>query len=496
MALPYPEGECFFRRSALHSETGNWFNAEDPAHFYSTMIPDGHPHKRSDYKIVWGGGNWKTSYGNWSWCPFTYGNWKYPSRRVQHELCTWGYRFKLREYGDAAETWFMFVPMPTREEQWVWMDRLTCVRAIYIPASYKSGPKYEDLCTYIHVNFTQMGDIEIEHMTVDWAQDVKKVMKKEHCSKEWGLDVDENTALGINPARLITALAIPREARKVDALSSNSLVLVDSKAIPNAPLTQEFTDQCRADWAVVVSENQGVSIKWGEADMSSPWFVEYFKNTLAFAIGYVPVIGPILSIATNVVVSAIFDDYEGFMAELREQIPPVQFNEKFVERLKADSEEAKPMLKEGVSLKEKQNEKDYVEFDPKMLEEADKAAKAKSKGKKQTNGTEVKDSIFRTLNLATLQKLAHDKQGGIMEMLKVRSAYLWWEDDQDEKENSESPELPGDSDGLADLLEQYSKFNRVWYYEGWDKPKVAVNQYGYKKEEMVKKAAEYVTIKA
>ncbi|KAL2786466.1 hypothetical protein BJX66DRAFT_342150 [Aspergillus keveii] len=96
MAMPYPEGEAFFKRSVLKSRSDGRFNAEDPAHFYSTRLVEmGHPHARSNYQIVYGSGL-GTAYGNWSWCPFTYGNWRFPKRRVQCELCTSGNRCPMR----------------------------------------------------------------------------------------------------------------------------------------------------------------------------------------------------------------------------------------------------------------------------------------------------------------------------------------------------------------------------------------------------------------
>ena len=121
MAVPYPQGECFFKRSALKSESAGRFNAEDPSHFYSNMLvemlwnqeshhgsvnsksPGGHPHRRSDYKIVYGGGGWKTHHGVWTELPFSYGSYEHPTRRVQHKLCTDGYRFKKVQQGDALE---------------------------------------------------------------------------------------------------------------------------------------------------------------------------------------------------------------------------------------------------------------------------------------------------------------------------------------------------------------------------------------------------------
>ncbi|RDW61712.1 uncharacterized protein DSM5745_10384 [Aspergillus mulundensis] len=518
MALPYPEGECFFKRSALHSQKSGGFNADDPAHFYSTMMievvwnreahhgskkcnengkPRGHPHKRTDYKIVYAT-SWNTAYGNWAWLPITYGNARYPARRVKHELCTWGYRFYQREVGAAEEAWFMFVPMPTREEEWMWIDRLCCIRAIYIPAAYQSGPKYEELCTYIHVNFTQMKKISIEHQKRTSDGETDKDPRTIKCNDKIGLAVDEKTTLGINPARLITALVIPRDKRKVGALSSKSLILMDSDDIPDAPLTQEFNSQSMADWAKVVSQNQGLNIKWGEADVSMPWFARYFKNVLSFAIGYVPVFGPLLAIGTNLIMSAIFEAHEDFMDELREQLPTYDLTAKFVEIVTVDAENAKPMVKEDVPLKKKQDEKNYVEFDVEVLKNAQEAVEAKAKGEK---GTETKkQSVFHTLDLSTLTRLARDNHAAIIQMLDPEGSmrHEWnygdWDQGPDAKP-PQVPEIPGDADGLADLFDELSKTKTVKYHEGWDVADLPVNKYGTQKEYMQAKEKEAVTIK-
>jgi hypothetical protein len=141
MALPYPEGEVFFERSVLRAPGG--YSANNIDHFYSHFMveyiwnvpanhgsksansPNGHHHSRSPYKIV-KGSNWGTHYGNWTQLPFNYGrgndNPNNISERRQHNLCTWGDRFKNQEKGDSAEAWFMTIPMPKKDQRWVWID--------------------------------------------------------------------------------------------------------------------------------------------------------------------------------------------------------------------------------------------------------------------------------------------------------------------------------------------------------------------------------------
>ncbi|OJI96467.1 hypothetical protein ASPVEDRAFT_145964 [Aspergillus versicolor CBS 583.65] len=494
MAIPFPEGKAYFKRSALKSEKDGRFNADDPAHFYSTMIvemtwnveahhgskqanePKGHPHKRSNYEI-------------------------YPSRRVQCELCTSGYRFKRHEYGDKAEVWFMFVPMPTREEEWIWMDRLTRVRAIYIPTAYSSSESYPDICTYVHVNFTKKAAPTMVYQKPSSAGSTKltstTVQLKSH--SERGLDIDKTTTLGINPARLITALIIPEDIRKVDAYTCGGLALMDTAEIPNAVLQREYDSTCMADWAVVVNENHGVQVGWKKADMGSPWFLEYFKNAVAFAIGYVPIVGPFATIGWNLAISGIFDDHEAFMEELREQIPSYQLLEGFVEEIQNIVEDGKPMIKDKVSLKKKKDEKDYVVFDEKVLADAKKTADAKAKDKPTTVGEE---SIFKTLSLSILMRLALDNRFAILKLLnepKVDDEDMWSPEAlrSDTRSATIVTRLPlGDQDELVDALERLSTKGEVKYNEGWklmgDVPK---NGFGVHQAYVKKQAGRYIKAK-
>ncbi|KAJ5759477.1 hypothetical protein N7520_006633 [Penicillium odoratum] len=349
MAIPYPQGECFFKRSSLTSEKPDRFNAENPAHFYSTLIVEtiwnkeayhgekncqNRSNPRSDLKVVYGGGGWKTHYGNWSHIPFTYGNYAKPetvNRRIRHELCTWGYRFKKREWGDAYEAWFMFVPMPRREEEWIYIDRLATIRAIYIPVAHQSSEKYPDLCTYVQCRFISMKQVTMEyHKSTGEGKDPSKVQTTIDC--------------------LVTTLIVPRDFRKLDAFTSNAVMLVDSSLIPTAPLQQTLSDQCMADWAVVMGANQGLSIEWKKGDFKGHWFISYFKNAMSFAIGYLPLAGPFLAIGWNVAYTAIAQPDE-FLEQLREQIPSVELIEGFVSEIKKMAQDGEEVLQDGIDVK-------------------------------------------------------------------------------------------------------------------------------------------------
>lgn len=122
MALAYPEGECFFKRSALNAQQQDGYHADNCKDFYSHIMVEyiwnqeayhgstdaktytgKRSHPRSEYRVV-NGDWWNTDYGVWCNVPFSYG--PTPNdikRRFEHNLCTWGNRIRDREKGASAE---------------------------------------------------------------------------------------------------------------------------------------------------------------------------------------------------------------------------------------------------------------------------------------------------------------------------------------------------------------------------------------------------------
>ncbi|KAJ5556964.1 hypothetical protein N7494_000879 [Penicillium frequentans] len=415
MALSYPQGECFFKRSALKSAEENRFDAEDEKQFYSTMLVEviwnkeayhGSQevgkfarHKRSNYKIVMDAGvlldengkvdisvgtdpfKWKTMYGNYTHLPFNYGQYSQPSRRAQHELCTWGRRFKLREQGDAYESWFMFVPVPTSDEQWVFIDRLCSIRAIYIPVSHIASEKSQDLCTYLHVRFNNMQDIELQYHKDKTPEKFAEIFDFEAvdkttttltCHQEFGIEYDPKTALGINVTKLVTTLIVPRQLRKQDAFSSGAIILVDASLIPVIPINQKFTKQSMADWTKIASANHGLSVKWTVGDHKPHWLLNYLKNTLVIVSGLVPVVGPILAMGAALGMEALINPDE-FMDELREQIPSVELAEGIIAEFKKLAGESKDNMNVKIAKIDQPSSTPAISFE--SSKDTDKASK-------------------------------------------------------------------------------------------------------------------------
>jgi hypothetical protein len=164
-------------------------------------------------------------------------------------------------------------------------------------------------------------------------EEVEKTKTKLDCHATFGLRTDINTAIGLNIAKLVTTLVIPRHCRKYDAFSSGGIILVDSSLIPVVAVQQTFKDPSMADWAKVAGENHGLTIEWGKGDYKTPWFLSYLKNALVYAVGYLPIYGPFIAIGTAIAMEAIINP-DGLMDEIREQIPSVELTEGLIEEFK------------------------------------------------------------------------------------------------------------------------------------------------------------------
>lgn len=165
----------------------------------------------------------------------------------------------------------------------------------------------------------------------------------------FGLLPDRTTALGLNIAKLVTTMVVPRDQRKHDAFSSKGIVLVDSSLIPLVGVQQNLTSACMADWKVVAGKNQGLTIEWGKGSSKGPWFITWFKDSMTFAIGWIPIIGPCLSIGWAAAFTAI-QDPDGLMDQLRSSIPSIQLTEGLIEEFKNLKTQTNAAVDDNVNL--------------------------------------------------------------------------------------------------------------------------------------------------
>ncbi|KAF7911248.1 uncharacterized protein EAF01_002755 [Botrytis porri] len=360
MAVPYPEGEVFFDRKVLAQRSKDGYRADNQKDFYSHFMIEyvwnveayhgsknansvaigyqsvlgiqipvlkpgvGHKHRRSGYKIS-KGDKWETHYGNWTQLPISYGPEQGDiKRRVEHNLCTSGNRFRNYEWGDSAEFFFMVLPMPTRAERWVWIDLLANIRAIYIPIAYSASEDYPDLSTWVQINFATDRTVPV------WR--AGGVTEEYKTDKLLGFGVKKDRTLGLDFTGLVELLTIPRQFRKVNPYSGKLVRIVPDNWVKTVPVNKSYRDADDISWLAIQKAHNGIDLMWKSVEKSF-WIENFTKNAMVFAIGFIPGPGPFMAIAFSLTWTAIKDE-EAFWDELSLWCPAVKLTDSFKEDMK------------------------------------------------------------------------------------------------------------------------------------------------------------------
>ncbi|KAL5590384.1 hypothetical protein FOBRF1_013941 [Fusarium oxysporum] len=408
MAIPYPEGEVFFIRSVLRNKDPTHYQADNPAHFYSHLMVEfiwnveadhgsknanswtGHSHPRSPYTIVTGSG-WNTHYGNWKQLPFSYGPRESDiRRRLEHNLCASGNRFKDHEKGDAAEAWFMTMPMPTKEERWVWIDMLARIRAIYIPVAFSASKDHPNLSMWLQVSFTQSRVVDI------WRGG--STFEGHQLNPTSGLGVYRSYTVGFDITGLTELLSCPRQFRKVNPYEAKFIKIVPRTKIQTVPVNGSYSDAYDFNWITIAQAHSGLNIEWGKGEKGS-WFEDFFKNAIAFSLGFVPGVGPLLSVAFTLGWTAVVSP-DRFMYELSLWAPAVRLPELFDVDIRKSSTEIRALTHE--SLWNKGPAEALAEI--KKLEGEEK--------KQQSVSGEVRSYFEQAHDVLRVDEAKYDKEAG------------------------------------------------------------------------------------
>ncbi|PYI00743.1 hypothetical protein BO78DRAFT_269567, partial [Aspergillus sclerotiicarbonarius CBS 121057] len=368
MSLAYPEGECFFKRSALRTST---YDADKPEHFYAHLLVEYirnrpafqgagsyysrevHDHPRSPYRVV-KGDRWNTVYGNWTSIFFLYGQQPHSDRyrQAEHTLCVNGNRFRDQEKGGALESWFMIIPMPllAKGEEWLLIDRTACIRGIYIPVAQQASEDYPEVCTFLQVNFATDREVSILTHPEIWDPDrwywvVKDRVETLKLDSTLGLPPDAGWTMAINIPQLVTLLSLPRPLRAHNSFSSHCIRLVDRKLTPTKGPAQVFSDSADLAWTTVASANYGLAIQW-KPPQATTWLADFIKNSLTVAVGFIPVIGPLAAVCFPLTWTAIADPAR-FEGTLRELIPVADLAMKVAEDIRTSAREQVGYLPKG-----------------------------------------------------------------------------------------------------------------------------------------------------
>lgn len=99
--------------------------------------------------------------------------------------------------------------------------------------------------------------------------------------------------------------------------------MASTSAIETVSVTKSFEDRYDKSWLAVAKGNFGLDLTW-RAPGKTTWMESFVRNTLTFAIGYIPVVGPLLQIASSLGWILISEEDTGAVfAMLKDMCPSI-----------------------------------------------------------------------------------------------------------------------------------------------------------------------------
>ncbi|KAJ4011778.1 hypothetical protein NW752_004179 [Fusarium irregulare] len=324
MASYYPEGECYFVRNSLRLPNGR--NANNERHFYSHILIEYYwngwvttgnqaiSHTRSQWRqgIAQGIGN-NTRYNDWDRFWVGESKEKNPQRMVamhsHPNSLNWNECRDLRG-GGPRKYILRPIQIQSRETEWLWIDATIPIRAIYFPVCQRTDEAFENLCTYVVIDFRHRQNAWI----MDYAGGFATLYSM---TSHAGLGRNAGATWGFHVPDIIAYLSIPHKLRNPDYSLFNSknrrndLVVSASSRLSWTSTTRviHHPDFFREiDLAKVLSATFGVEVGWRPYEPSR-FLRDLIIRLVDTALGMVPGVGPLLSIAFGIAVQALEDPH-------------------------------------------------------------------------------------------------------------------------------------------------------------------------------------------
>ena len=200
-------------------------------------------------------------------------------------------------------------PVPMGPEKYAFIDMVVPIRAIYFPLAAKAGAINQDLCSYLMVDFRLPKGVS---MRSQWTGNRYFVP----FNNEIGLGKGDRIyqTLALNVPGIYALLSLPPQLRnmdkglyvaKVEGEELINLMGADSRTGPPANTThiKFYRD---IDLVSVMADNFGVDVTWTPYEYSS-WVAEFITNVTTLGLGYIPIAGPLISVAFSLGLTAITD---------------------------------------------------------------------------------------------------------------------------------------------------------------------------------------------
>ncbi|KAG5759634.1 hypothetical protein H9Q72_012246 [Fusarium xylarioides] len=322
MASYYPEGECYFQRNSLrYSRT---FTAENTDHFYRHVLLEyywnGWPatgvqsrsHVRSNWRHGTPSGIGGTRFGDWDRFWVAESREKVPTQmlRIHNHANSLNWN-ECRDHQRGGPRKYILRPVriESPETQWLWIDATIPLRAIYFPVSQSTDEALKELCTYVVIDLRHRRQLRLRHHTNSLLEINFPITSYN------GLGWNDAVSWGFHIPNIIAYLSIPHKLRNPDydlfmpnVRGEEMVVWANATTTWRSPsIILQYGDFFREmDFAVIISATFGVEVGWRPFEYSS-----FLQNLLVsitqMALGFVPVIGPILSIAFGMGIQLLTD---------------------------------------------------------------------------------------------------------------------------------------------------------------------------------------------
>ncbi|KAJ5728917.1 uncharacterized protein N7483_003425 [Penicillium malachiteum] len=245
----------------------------------------------------------------------------------------------------------MVLPMPKLSdgEEWLLIDRTACIRAIYIPVAQQSSEEYPELCTFQNVNFAMSREVKIMKHSGKWypdfGYDVLDGWDTIKMDATLGLPADAEWTMAVNIPQLVNLLSVPRFLRKHTVFSAQIIRIVDRDMVSRKGNVQTFSDSADISWTTIVNANFGLTVQWTPPNPSA-WLMDFIKNNVTIAIGFIPVIGPVAAVAFPLAFTAITDP-ASFNATLKSILPQTELVDHVSFRVAKSVKEQKSYLSDN-----------------------------------------------------------------------------------------------------------------------------------------------------
>ncbi|KAI1033921.1 hypothetical protein LB503_011058 [Fusarium chuoi] len=217
------------------------------------------------------------------------------------------------------------------------MGMLARIRAIYIPVAFSASKDYPHLSMWLQVSFTQNRVVNI------WRGGSSFLGHETGTTS--GLGVWRNHTIGFDITGLTELLSCPRQFRKVNPYEAKFIKLVHRDSIKNVPVKDSYRDAYDFSWLTIAQAHSGLNIEWGKGEKGS-WFEDFFRNAITFGLGFIPGVGPLLSIAFSLGWTAAVNP-DKFMHELSLWAPTIKIPELFEYDVRKDSAEIRTLTHES-----------------------------------------------------------------------------------------------------------------------------------------------------